>query len=282
MTTLRRLALFAVFALVLTGCEVRSWLSIDMASLSSGEVTARVGFDEAFRDAMGEFGGGADLLSEIESDAPGEGWSVERFTDGDVEGVALSQRFESFGELQEILERGVGSGPQEGMVQELRVTETDDTVRFEARIPGLGDIPAGNLEMPDLEGLLTVDGRIEVTFPGEVIEHNGELNGRTVTWTFDAITAGESEMFAEAMKGGGFPWAAIVGVLLALGVIGLVGWRLLAERNVRFRIVSPIQRLDATQEPVTTPLVSSDAPEPTVAPTRTPRKRSSPPPSEAS
>lgn len=279
MTVLRRLVLFAVCGVALTSCEVRSWLSIDMASLASGEVTAQVGFDQEFRDAMGEFGGGVDLLGEIEDDAPGEGWAVDRFTDGDIEGVNLSKRFESLVELAEILERGVGSGPQEGLVQELRVTETDDTVRFEARIPGLGDIPAGDLNLPDLEGLLTVDGRIEVTFPGEVIDHNGELEERTVTWTFDAANAGGTEMFAEARKGGGFPWAAVIGVVLALGVIGLVGWRLAAERNIRFKLVSPIQRLDSSTKP--SPAMSpiaSDAPEPTVTPPKTSRRRSPPPP----
>lgn len=277
MTALRRLALAALCVLSLTACEVRSWLMIDMSSLSNGKITAQVGFDEAFRDAMSEFGGGADLLSEIEDDAPREGWMVDRFTDGDIEGVTLQRRFASFEELAEILDRGVGSGPQEGMVQELSVTQTDDTVRFEARIPGLGDFPGGDLQMPHLEEMLTVDGKIEVTFPGEVIEHNGELEGRTVTWTFDAVNRGETEMFAVARKGGGFSWVAVIGVLLALGVIGVVAWRLLADRNVRFRIVSPIQRLETTSVPATTPVVSSDAPEPTVTPPKTSRKRSSPP-----
>jgi hypothetical protein len=279
--TLRRLALFALCILALTGCQVRSWLTIDMTSASSGEVTARLGFDEAFRDAMGEFGGGADLLGEIGDDAPADGWLVERFTDGDIEGVTLSKRFASFDELQEILQRGIGSGPQEGLVQELSMNETEDTIRFEASLPRLEDTPAGALQ-DELQALLEVDGRIEVTFPGEVLEHNGELEGRTVTWTFDATQSGENEMFAEASKGGGFPLAAVIGVLLALGVIGLVAWRLLSERNVRFKIVSPIQRLDQASQPVSTPAVSTDAPEPTISPPRTRRKGSGSPPTDPS
>lgn len=281
MITLRRLVVFALFALVLTACEIRSWLTIDMASASSGAVTAQLGFDEAFRDAMGEFGGGADLLGEIEDDAPADGWMVERFTDGDIEGVTLSKRFASFDELQEILESGIGSGPQEGMVQELSISETEDTIRFEASIPSLEDTPAGGLA-DELQALLKLDGRIEITFPGEVLEHNGELEGRTVTWTFDAAQSGENEMFAEAEKGGGFPWAAVIGVLLALGVVGLVAWRLLAERNVRFKIVSPIQRLEHASQPVSIPAVSSDAPEPTISPPKRGRKGSATPPPDPS
>ena len=56
--------------LLLAACEVRSYLDIDMSDLSNGTVSVQVGFDEQFREAMEEFGGGADLLSELESDAP--------------------------------------------------------------------------------------------------------------------------------------------------------------------------------------------------------------------
>lgn len=275
MTILRRLALLALFPLLLTGCQVRSWLTLDLSGGSSGTVTAEVGFDQEFRDAIEQFGGGADLLAEIEDDAPGEGWTVERFTDDDLEGVRLSKTFASIDELEGILASGIGAGPQEGLVQELSVIDRDDTVRFEASLPGLGDIPAGGMDIPELEGMLQVDGRIQVTFPGEVIDHNGELEGRTVTWTFDTLQSNATEMFAEARKGGGFPWVAIIAVLLGLGVIGLVTWRVLSDKNVRFKLVSPLQRLDQPKEPVAAPapVPGVDLPEPTNQPPTTPKRR---------
>lgn len=273
MTNLRRLVIFALFPLLLAACEVRSWLTLDLSSGSSGTVTAEVGFDQEFRDAMDQFGGGADLLAEIEADAPAEGWAVERFTDDGLEGVTLSRSFSSMEELEEILASGIGSGPQEGLVQELKVIDNGDTIRFEASLPGLENTPAGGMDIPQLEGMLRVDGRIQVTFPGEVIDHNGELEGQTVTWTFDTVQSNATEMFAEARKGGGFPWVAIIAVLLGLGVIGLVAWRILSDKNVRFKIVSPVQRIDPAKEPVSAPVASADAPTPTDQPKATSKRQ---------
>ena len=84
----------------------------------------------------------------------------------------------------------------------------------------------------EMEGLFTYDARIRVTFPGEVIEHNGELEENTVTWSFDDPTSmAGAELFAEARKGSGSPVVAIVGVLLGLGVVALVVWQVLARRK---------------------------------------------------
>jgi hypothetical protein len=228
-TFFRRFALLAFFTLLLTACEIRSYLDIDMSDPSDGTVSVQVGFDEEFRDALGEFGGGTDLVGELESDAPGEGWVVERFDDGDVEGVTLTKRFSSLEELQTIVEEGRVSGPQEGLVGEVSFTETGSTLRFEAEVPENGDFEGINPE--DMEGLFIYDARISVTFPGEVIDHNGELEGNTVTWSFDDPTSmAGTELFAEARTGSGFPWIAIIGVLLVLGVVGLVVWQVLARR----------------------------------------------------
>jgi hypothetical protein len=229
-TFLRRLVVLCFCALLLAACEIRSYLDIDMSDTSNGTVSVQVGFDDQFRDAMEEFGGGTDLVGELEADAPGEGWTVEPFQDGDIEGVQMSKEFSSIEELQDLLEEGRLSGPQEGLIGEVSFTDTGDTIRFEAKVPEGGDFEG--IDPAEMEGLFTYDARISVTFPGEVIEHNGELEENTVTWIFDdpASMAG-TELFAEARNGSGSPFVAIIGILLGLGVVALVVWQVLARRK---------------------------------------------------
>ena len=74
----------------------------------------QVGFDDQFREAMEEFGGGTDLVGELEADAPGEGWEVERFEDGDIEGVALTKEFSSTRGTGRIGGRGTALGSSGG------------------------------------------------------------------------------------------------------------------------------------------------------------------------
>jgi len=229
-THLRRLVLLTLCALVLGACEIRTYLDIDMADVANGTVSLQVGFDDQFRDAMEEFGGGTDLLGELETDAPGEDWLVERFEDGDIEGVKISKEFTSLAELQQIVDEALVSGPQEGLITDVSFTDDDGTIRFEAEVPEGGGFEG--MDPADMQGLFTYDGRISVTFPGEVTDHNGELIENTVTWSFDdpAAMAG-TELFAEARKSSGFPWVPIIGVLLGLGVIGLVVWQVMARRQ---------------------------------------------------
>lgn len=59
--------------------------------------------------------------------------------------------------------------------------------------PGEGDMPAIDPQM----FLEDMEMNVSITFPGEVIEHNGELSGTTVSWS---TTAGEqTEMRAVAL-----------------------------------------------------------------------------------
>lgn len=222
--------LLAFCTLLLGACEIRSYLDIDVSDLSSGTVSVQVGFDDQFRDALAEFGGGTDLVGELEADAPGEGWAVERFEDGAIQGVTLTKEFSSLEELQAIVEEGRVSGPQEGLIGEVTFTDTGNTIRFDAAVPEGGDFEG--FDPAQMEGLFIYDARISVTFPGEVIEHNGELEEKTVTWTFDDPTSmAGTELFAEARKGSSSLSVAIIGVVLGLGVVALVVWQVLSRRK---------------------------------------------------
>lgn len=218
-----------MLVLALTACEIRTHLNVDASDVSNGQITAQLGFDEDFREAMEEFGGGGDLLAEVETSAPAEGWEVERFTDGDIEGVTLTQKFSSIEELQNILSTSSIASGESGGWEDLSFTETDDSIRFEASLaaPGL----EGAEDMEEVTAFLDFDFQIAVTFPGDVIEHNGVLEDRTVVWDLDEESLAGAELFAEARKGGSFPWAIIGGVVLGLIVIGAVVWSILTRRR---------------------------------------------------
>ncbi|MEH1165077.1 DUF3153 domain-containing protein [Micromonospora sp. CPCC 205539] len=87
---------------------------------------------------------------------------------------------------------------------------------------------------------------ISVTFPGRVIDTNGTINGRSVSWKVDPNQDKPAELRAVAEApprpsaspaaasddGGGFPWLLVVGgVVLLLLVLAVVGVLLLRRRR---------------------------------------------------
>jgi hypothetical protein len=84
---------------------------------------------------------------------------------------------------------------------------------------------------PQAAELGEFDMSVSITFPGEVTEHNGELDGRTVTWT--PVFGEANEIFATAGdgRGGGLPTGLLVAIAVA-GVAALAGLvAFLARRN---------------------------------------------------
>ena len=227
---IRRLALLFALLLVLSACEIRSHLTIDAADLSNGTITAEIGFDEEFRDAMEEFGGGMDLVAELEESAPEEGWSIEPFVDGDVEGAILSHDFSSLAELQQLLESSMLASEDAASYDDISFTETEDTVRFEASLsaPDMGEEGMEGMDFDEISNFLQFDMMIAVTFPGDVIDHNGELTDSTVTWELDEEALAGAELFAEARKSGGFDWSVLLWIGLGLIPIAVIVW---AVRN---------------------------------------------------
>lgn len=85
-------------------------------------------------------------------------------------------------------------------------------------------------EMPDLEGMMeSFDVSLSVTFPGEVTEHNGELDGNTVTWV---PTPGEVlEISARGKDSSDGPPAWLWVVIAAVVLAALVGLLFFLSRN---------------------------------------------------
>ncbi|MBA3360928.1 MAG: hypothetical protein H0T94_05610 [Acidimicrobiia bacterium] len=236
--TMRRFLLITSLALVLSACEVRTHLRVDANDLSNGTITAVVGFDEEFRNLMAESGGQGDILAELESSAEAEGWEAEPFVDGDIEGYQISRGFSSIEELQELMSSSMLS--EEWGYTDISFTEDEGDFVFEASGGNPMSELSGEAGFEGMEDLLTIDFQIAVTFPGPVQEHNGDLEARTVTWDLDNLETGTGTLFGRSSVGGGFPWAIIGGVVLALLVAGAVVWRLRESKPKPTEIVVPV------------------------------------------
>lgn len=254
MVTTRRFLLLVSLALVLAACEVRTHLLIDAGDLSAGTITAVVGFDEQFRNLMKESGGESDVLGELESSAEAEGWEAEPFVDGDIEGYEISRGFSSLEELQELMSSSMLS--EEWGYTDLSFTEENGDFVFEASGGNPMEELAGEGEFEEMAEFLTIDFQIAVTFPGNVEEHNGVLVERTVTWDLDDLETDTGTLFGRSSIGGGFPWAILGGLLLALVIAGAVFWRLRDSK------IEPTEVVVITPEgqPVAVDVVSEDQP----------------------
>ncbi|MFI6781328.1 LppM family (lipo)protein [Micromonospora sp. NPDC050276] len=85
---------------------------------------------------------------------------------------------------------------------------------------------------------------ISVTFPGRVIDSNGTVNGRSVSWKVDSNQDKPTELRAvaeapprpsaspaAAANGGGFPWLLVGGGVLLLLLLAAVGVLLVRRRH---------------------------------------------------
>ncbi|WP_277207643.1 LppM family (lipo)protein [Isoptericola croceus] len=211
--------LSAVGLLALAGC-----LKMDMDLTLNEDDTVSGSFTMAFADQLAEsMGMDPQTLwdqagDEVASDLP-DGATQEPYADGEYTGTTMSFTDMPLDELS-----GAGT-------DELSITRDGDEYVVEGTMDMSDD--TGQLDSMAAGMAGAFDVRIAVTFPGEVIESNGTVEGSTVEWR---PAMGEStEIYArgEANGGlgsGGFPWW-IVGVVVGLAVIALVV--LLVVRNNR-------------------------------------------------
>lgn len=222
---LRSVALAAILVGTLSGCftvqmdlQIRDDDTVDGSVLVAfdRQVVQRAGGDQALLKALR--GSDARVLDEPPSSGSVH---VREYRDGDRVGV------EYVLSAIPITDFSTGSSGRDGAMQEFSIQRVQDTFVVDGRIHGealLSDDTNGRTT----KNLESADIAISVTFPGEVEEANGEVNGRTVTWNPSA--ARPVEIHAVGAATGGFPRGALIGlsvlaILGALAVIGFVGWR---------------------------------------------------------
>ena len=176
----------------------------------------------------------SDLTEELfpTDDLP-EGAEVEAYEDDKFIGQTMTFSRIAVGELGDFIaatsdDEGAKSDSGDGW----SLTREGDTYVFE------GDAVLAEESAEDEAGAMGMEGlfddseiRISVTFPGEVVESNGEVDGNTVTWR--PAFGDTLQMRAQAEASAGFPVWPAVGALS--GVLLLGGMVLVALRQRRRR-----------------------------------------------
>ncbi len=181
-----RLLLGAALLVVLTGClKVDLALEISQDESVDGEIILAV--SEELAQLTGQ--SREELIAQFEADvmrnAP-EGVTKEPYRTEGLEGTRL------------ILD-DVPVAVFDPADQTLSIVHEDDHYV----VNGMFDLAAITGELSDtdrkaLEGVAdTMDVRIAITFPGRVVDHNGELDGQTVTWVPTSVEALEIHARAE-------------------------------------------------------------------------------------
>lgn len=95
---------------------------------------------------------------------------------------------------------------------------------------GVADLHTVNLTDPAAQRFANMFAfKISVTFPGDVVESNGAISGRTVTWSPKAGESMPMHARAEMPAGSWKPWALGLGIFLVLVVL-MVGVIVLVRR----------------------------------------------------
>lgn len=210
----------AVLAVVaMTGC-----IKLDMDLTLDGDTasgSAIVGVDKSVLEMTGAEAD--EVLGDLgaEEDLP-EDATVEPYEDDTYVGQRLSFDGAALSEF-DAEDMSISYDPEAGQYEVTGAMDMTDVT------DDGGDMPAGMADMM----MDSFDMSISITFPGEVLEHNGELSGNTVTWR---PVAGEAnEMRAVASDGGssGLPvWLiAALGGLAAVIAAGLVAFFVLRNRR---------------------------------------------------
>jgi len=202
----RRFAVALIGLVLLSACKVRVELDTTINADESGSVSFAFGFDKKFRDALEGFAsgfgegdaGGFNPLGDLESNAP-EGWKVERYKDGEFEGVRISRDFDDLSDLAQALEETEGFGESDDELggsaaptpgfESFQIERDGDLFTLDLGADGLdfsqeaGENPFGGEDNPF--GELEFEVIMRVTLPGKVLEHNADSqDGSTLTWTF--------------------------------------------------------------------------------------------------
>jgi hypothetical protein len=273
--TIGRVAALAALAMAMSACLK---LDIDLALSPDDTVSGSIIFamDKGLLDLAGQ--SFDDLLAEsapIPEDV--EGVTVEDYEDDDFVGQQFV--FEAV-PISEFADAGEG---------QLSIVHEGDVFR----VSGVLDLSSGLSGATGLTGfdpsqfLQGAELRVRVTFPGEVIEANGEIDGNSVTWTPVVGERTDIEATGSAVEGGGSSnltlWLIIGGVVLLLVIVAVV---LLARRKPR----APAEGAESADAPAvgaaaTTSAVAAtptgESPTAPVAPTPPDGVTPPPPPDEA-
>lgn len=205
----------AGIAVVLTGC-----MKIDLDYHINADDTVDGTMIMAIDRDLAEFSGDADSLVDemLGDEGIPEGATAERYEDDDYIGAQYTLSDVPLDELD----------LDTGDAESLSITHEGDEY-IASGVMDLSDTDMGG-EFGDDAGAIgqgfldSLEIRIAITFPGEIIETNGEVDGTTVVWEPQVGERVEiSARAADSGGAGGLPvWAWIViGVVVVAAIVGL-------------------------------------------------------------
>lgn len=218
-----KLAIAAFMVVGLSGCGLRAWVDVDITDDSSGTVTLQLQSDRELREGLATFSPDSDVVGELSTALAEQGWDIQDVApDGEWEGVVATKSFADFAELSGLLDEATQSGGSSFLV-----VETDGAYRLSAELgpPGADENQAQLFA--EAADVVDLDGRLTVSFPGEVTAANGDIqsDGSTVVWNYDESSIVGLTIEAEARKPSGLGrWTvlALVAVVAGGAAVALV------------------------------------------------------------
>lgn len=120
------------------------------------------------------------------------------------------------------------------------ISEASGTGDLDIKRDGDDYVVTGKLDMGDqtdetsAQLMESSDIAVNITFPGEVKEANGEINGNTVTWKASATgTTDISARGSAVANSGGISWPLIIGIIVGVLIIAAIVAVILKSRNPR-------------------------------------------------
>jgi hypothetical protein len=261
-----RIAAFGALALLLSAC-----LKLDMDLEVSADDTVSGTVIFGVQKELLELTGGS-IEDVIGTDSPlpedVEGVTVEDYEDDEFAGQQFT--------FDAVPLEQFNTGDSE---EELRIVREGDTFV----VSGVLDLSTGVTGTTGLDPEQFLQGaelRVRITFPGEVISSNGQIDGNTVTWEPEVGERLELQATASAVGGGDGDsnltmWLIIGGaVVLVAIVIGVI----LAQRRKGSASATAGAPPEATMAP---PPSAEPTPPPSAAPTPPPSAEPAPPPPPA-
>jgi hypothetical protein len=223
-TTLRAFALAVTAALVLSGC-IKMEMNLELQSDDTVNGTMVFAVQEGLGEMLGDFDESG------EGEAPSDEEAARELFAEDLDNDFENATEEPYNEEGWVGTKVTFTGEQIDSFAddsgELSIVREDDEFVVS------GKLEAGPQEEEGMEELFEeADMTMSITFPGEVTDHNGTLEGNTVTWNLLTPPAEGIEARGGATEGGSLPIMWILVAVVALIVIAaIVTFVLLRSRN---------------------------------------------------
>jgi hypothetical protein len=207
------LVLAVTLALILAGC-FQARVQLTVAADGTVDGTIHLAYDRAVLERLDRDPADAqrEVLDDLADDAP-DGQMCASWQDADSIGAECELTDVALADLSRA----------EAFDQRLTILDQGDQLVLTAVID-LDEVPANDPEL-----IATFDARVEVTFPGEVLESNGQVQGTTVVWRPEPGAQAQLHAVARAASAGEATppaaspiWPFVAAALVVLLIAGVI------------------------------------------------------------